>query len=143
MKWILEIRKKMVALSLVGAAAAIMAAVPYGMASAADAETGASMPPPRMERPMGPGLAVMPQQKLAVSHRVQQMVRDGRITSDQAFKLNEEMKRFQRRQHKERRKFIESLPDRTGIDQDTLKEIFMPPRHDADKRHPYRDDRDW
>ena len=50
MKWILEIRKKLVAASLVGAAAAIVAAVPYGMASAADAETGASMPPPKMER---------------------------------------------------------------------------------------------
>lgn len=142
MKWILEIRKKMVALSLVGAAAAIMAAVPYGMASAADAETGASMPPPKMERPMGPGPAMMPQQKLAFSHRVQQMVRDGRITSDQAFKLNDEMKRFQRRQHKERQKFIESLPDRTGIDQDTLKEIFMPPRHDGNMRHHDRTDCD-
>lgn len=142
MKWILEIRKKMVALSLVGAAAAIMAAVPYGIASAADAETGASMPPPTMERPMGPGPAMMPQQKLAFSHRVQQMVRDGRITSDQAFKLNDEMKRFQRRQHKERQKFIESLPDRTGIDQDTLKEIFMPPRHDGNMRHHDRTDCD-
>lgn len=142
MKWILEIRKKMVALSLVGAAAAIMAAVPYGIASAADAETGASMPPPKMERPMGPGPAMMPQQKLAFSHRVQQMVRDGRITSDQAFKLNDEMKRFQRRQHKERQKFIESLPDRTGIDQDTLKEIFMPPRHDGNMRHHDRTDCD-
>lgn len=142
MKWILEIRKKMVTLSLVGAAAAIMAAVPYGIASAADAETGASMPPPKMERPMGPGPAMMPQQKLAVSHRVQQMVRDGRITSDQAFKLNDEMKRFQRRQHKERQKFIESLPDRTGIDQDTLKEIFMPPRHDGNMRHHDRTDCD-
>lgn len=129
MKWILEIRKKLVAASLVGAAAAIVAAVPYGMASAADAETGASMPPPRMERRMGPGPAVMPQQKkLAVSHRVQQMVRDGRITSDQAFKLNEEIKRFQHKQHKERRKFITSLPDKTGIDRDTLKEIFAPPQ---------------
>ena len=142
MKWILEIRKKMVTLSLVGAAAAIMAAVPYGIASAADAETGASMPPPKMERPMGPGPAMMPQQKLAFSHRVQQMVRDGRITSDQAFKLNDEMKRFQRRQHKERQKFIESLPDRTGIDQDTLKEIFMPPRHDGNMRHHDRTDCD-
>lgn len=141
MKWILEIRKKLVAASLVGAAAAIVAAVPYGMASAADAETGASMPPPKMERRMGPGPAVMPQQKLAVSHRVQQMVRDGRITSDQAFKLNEEMKRFQHKQRKEQRKFITSLPDKTGIDEDTLKEIFAPPQRGHTMKHP--DAADW
>ncbi len=141
MKWILEIRKKLVAASLVGAAAAIVAAVPYGMASAADAETGASMPPPRMERRMGPGPVVMQQPKLAVSHRVQQMVRDGRITADQAFKLNEEIKRFQNKQRKEQRKFITSLPDKIGIDQDTLKEIFAPPQRRHMTNH--HDAEDW
>lgn len=40
MKWMTYARKKMFAVTLVGAAAAIMAAIPYGMASAADAEAG-------------------------------------------------------------------------------------------------------
>lgn len=141
MKWAIYVRKRILAVSLVGAAAAIMAAMPYGMASAADAETGPSVPPPRMERRMGPGPAVSPQAKLAFSHRVQQMVRDGKLTSDQALKLNKEMQRFQKKQRKERRQFMESLSDRTGIDQDTLKEIFAPPQRNHMMKH--HDTEDW
>ncbi len=141
MKWATYVRKRILAVSLVSAAAAIMAAMPYGIASAADAETGPSVPPPRMERRMGPGPAVMPQAKLAFSHRIQQMVRDGKLTSDQALKLNKEMQRFQKKQRKERRQFMESLPDKTGIDQDTLKEIFTPPQRDHMMKH--HDTADW
>lgn len=98
--------------------------------------------PPRMERHMGPDPAMRPSPKLAVSHRVQQLVKDGKITSDQAMKLNEEMQRFQRKQQKERKKFMKSLPDKTGIDKDTLKEIFTSPQRNHKMRYQDKNDHD-
>lgn len=117
-------RKKMASLALAGVAAAFIAAAPSGMASAADMRNTPPPPPQRIGAP-GPALG---HGTFAFSHRIQAMVRDGKITQEQAFKLNDAVKRFEKKQGKERRKFMKNLPEQTGISEDTLKELFAPPK---------------
>lgn len=138
MKWNELLHKKMISAAVLGAVVCI-ASAPYTMVSAQDAEAMLPMPPMEVQGPQpgfGPGHG-----KFAFSHRIQQMVRDGKITDDQATKLMDAMKKFHKRQMREHREFMDSLPDKTGISEDTLKEIFvrpqrppMPPqdRHDHD-----------
>ena len=85
-------RKKLASFALVGAAAAVMTVMPNSQASAADMRPGPPPPPHRIGM-AGPGF----HGTFDFSHRVQDMVRDGKITQDQAFKLYDEMERFERK----------------------------------------------
>lgn len=120
-------------IALAGAAVAIMAASPYALAQAYDG--GPGMPPPqRLEQRQGH----MIQQKMDFSRRLQAMVADGRVTRDQALKLQNLLRRQQKRQQenaREQRRFMESLPDKTGISADTLRELLMPPQRPDGPRH--------
>lgn len=148
MKKTIEWKKKIMAMTFVGAAAAILVSVPFADASAADVP-----PAPPAYTQQGSGPAMMPPQgqgfhhpKMAFSHRIQDMVREGKITDQQALDLNKEMDKFEKNkrkanekfheaQRKEHQKFIDSLPSKTGISETTLKEIFTPPaRPDNDRR---------
>ena len=60
--------------------------------------------------------------------RIDQMVQQGKITSDQADKLKTALKDFQEKQHKERQQFLKSLPDKTGISEETLRDVLVQPR---------------
>lgn len=117
-------RKKLASFALVSAAAAVMTVMPNSQASAADMRPGP--PPPHRIGMAGPGF----HSTFDFSHRVQAMVRDGKITQDQAFKLYDEMKRFERKGQRDHRRFMHKLPERTGISEDTLKELFAPPKRD-------------
>lgn len=116
-------RKKLASFALVGAAAAVMTVMPNSQASAADMRPGPPPPPHRIGM-AGPGF----HGTFDFSHRVQAMVRDGKITQDQAFKLYDEMERFERKGQRDHRRFMHKLPERTGISEDTLKELFAPPQ---------------
>lgn len=129
-----SLRKKLMSASVIGAAAAFMAVAPYMTASAADMNDRRPGPPPppfRAEEP-GPGPAMMGPGPIVkgfgFSHRVQAMVRDGKITAEQAMKLNRELDKYERRQAKAHKKFVRELPEKTGISEDTLKELFAPPK---------------
>lgn len=102
-----------------------MTVMPNSQASAADMRPGPPPPPHRIGM-AGPGF----HGTFDFSHRVQAMVRDGKITQDQAFKLYDEMDRFERRGHRDHKRFMRSLPDKTGISDATLKELFAPPKKD-------------
>lgn len=117
-------RKKLASFALVGAAAAVMTVMPNSQASAADMRPGP--PPPHRVGMTGPSF----HGTFDFSHRVQDMVREGKITQDQAFKLYDEMDRFERRGHRDHKRFMRSLPDKTGISDATLKELFAPPKKD-------------
>lgn len=114
------LRKKIIALAFTGAAAMLITAVPNAQVSAADIR------PPRPA-------AMQQAHYLAYSHRLQDMVRDGKISEQQALKLNKAVKKFHAKQAQDRKRFMKSLPERTGISQDTLKELFAPPRGHRDR----------
>lgn len=120
------VKKTCMPLALAGAAFAIMAASPVAVSHAYDAETGATRrPPQRVEQWNDLGQVAM---KVRFSHRLQAMVADGKITKDQAFKLQNELDRFHERQQKDRQRFMDKLPEKTGISEDTLQELFAPPQ---------------
>lgn len=119
-------------MALAGAAFAIMAASPAAVSEAYD-----NRPPQHMEQMMPPAGSA----KLGFSHRLQAMVADGKITKDQAFKLQHELDKFHQKQQKDREHFMEKLPDKTGISESTLKEIMTPPHPmRAEQRHDERHD---
>ncbi len=135
--------KKMTMAVLAGAAVFLFSAVPFSMASAADCRGGHAAPPPPPPPPhhmQAPGPDWRGESTFAFSHRVQDMVRDGKITLDQAMKLNGEMKKFKRHPGRDHRRLMQSLPDTTGISEDTLKELFAPPQPPQKKRHSNRPD---
>ena len=84
-----------------------MTVMPNSQASAADMRPGPPPPPHRIGM-AGPGF----HGTFDFSHRVQAMVRDGKITQDQAFKLYDEMKRFERKGQRDHRRFMHKLPER-------------------------------
>lgn len=125
-------RKTIRPIALAGAAVAIMAASPYAMAEAHDG--GPGMTPQRLEQRQGQ----MIQRKMDFSRRLQAMVADGRVSRDQALKLQNLLSRHQKKQQenaREQRRFMESLPDKTGISEDTLRELFAPPQYPDGPRH--------
>lgn len=113
-------QKKFLAVTLAGTAAFTLGAAPLAMA-AEPAETAQStearkpgkMPP---MRPFGPDF------------RIKKMVKEGKITQEQADKLKKAIADFQEKQAKERQKFMKGLPGKTGIPESILRELMAPPR---------------
>lgn len=111
--------KKVTAVVLAGAAALTLGTAPLAMA-AEPAETAGSEA--RVQHHMPPMRPFQP------DFRIKQMVKEGKITREQAEKLKKAMADFQEKQAKERQKFMKSLPDKTGISESTLRELMVPPR---------------
>ena len=91
-------------------------------AGTADAASGASTRP-QMTRKMPPARPGTGQ-----NARIDRMVQQGKITSEQADKLKKEIADFREKEAKDHQKFMKSLPDKTGISEATLREIMAPPR---------------
>lgn len=116
------LRKKMAAITLVGASAAILIAAPYAFVSAEDTTT-AVMPCDVAVQHMGPMHQGM---RFDMDNRIHQYVTNGKITSEQADKLEKAMQEQFQKQQKNREDFIKNLPGKTGISESTLNEIMRP-----------------
>ena len=98
---------------------------PFTIAQAADttdAAAGASTRPKmtRQMPPIHPGIGQ--------NARIDRMVQQGKITSEQANKLKKAIADFREKEAKDHQKFMKSLPNKTGISEETLREIMAPPR---------------
>lgn len=118
-----SLSKKILASVLAGAAVLTFAVTPYMPVSANEGTT--------QEQTMTVSKDGNPHRLGAKSNmfanRINQMVQDGKITSEQGTKLKNAMDEFRHKQENERKEFMKSLPDKTGISQDQLKEIFRGP----------------
>lgn len=121
MRGIQNIERKFSAALLAGAAVAVLAAVPFTSSFAADTD---NPPAPPM---MGAPRENMAHQADKDKH-IDDMVTAGKLTSEQGEKLKAALKEFSAKQRSERKAFFDSLPNKTGISESTLKEVFRP-RH--------------
>lgn len=123
------LKKKVLSGLLAGTAAVMLMASPYMPVSAYDTTTAQTQQAATEEGAPGPhdGHQKGPQQ--AMTERIATMVKNGKITQDQADKLEVSMKAFHEKQGQEMKAWRDNLPNETGISQDTLKEIFKRPHH--------------
>ena len=119
MKTFHQWQTKVTAAALTGAALFTLGTAPLALA-AEPAETAGSEA--RVQHHMPPMRPFQP------DFRIKQMVKEGKITQEQAEKLKKAMADFQEKQAKERQKFMKSLPGKTGISEATLRELMVPPR---------------
>jgi polyhydroxyalkanoate synthesis regulator phasin len=125
MKMLHTWQRRTLAAVLAGTAAVMIGVAPFAIAQAADtadAAAGASTRPKmtRQMPPMHPGIGQ--------NARIDRMVQQGKITSEQADKLKKAIADFREKEAKDHQKFMKSLPDKTGISEATLREIMAPPR---------------
>lgn len=125
MKMLHTWQRRTLAAVLAGTAAVMIGVAPFAIAQAADtadAAAGASTRPKmtRQMPPMHPGIGQ--------NARIDRMVEQGKITSEQANKLKKAIADFREKEAKDHQKFMKSLPDKTGISEATLREIMAPPR---------------
>ena len=120
-----SLSKKILASVLAGSAVLTFAVAPYMPVSANDDTTTQ----PKMETISKDGPHRLGAKNTKFNERINQMVKNGKLTSEQATKLKNAMEEFKHQQQEARKDFMKSLPDKTGISQDTLKEIFRKPAH--------------
>lgn len=125
MKMLHTWQRRTLAAVLAGTAAVMIGVAPFTIAQAADttdAAAGASTRPKmtRQMPPIHPGIG----QNACIDRMVQQ----GKITSEQANKLKKAIADFREKEAKDHQKFMKSLPNKTGISEETLREIMAPPR---------------
>jgi polyhydroxyalkanoate synthesis regulator phasin len=114
------VRRKIAAMTLAGAAAAILIAAPYTFVSAED-----SMATPYNTTAQQMG-KMPPAPQMGMENRIQQYVTNGKITSEQADKLKKALQEQHQKEQKDREKFMKNLPAQTGVSEATLKEIMKP-----------------
>lgn len=112
MKMLHTWQRRTLAAVLAGTAAVMIGVAPFAIAQAADtadAAAGASTRPQmtRQMPPMHPGIGQ--------NARIDRMVQQGKITSEQADKLKKAIADFREKEAKGHQKFMKSLPDKTGI----------------------------
>ena len=119
-----KLKQKIMAGLLASAAAAIIMAVPYISVSANNSVTG----------PMaGTDQVSQGQHRMGSNHcdsfheRITAMVTEGKITQEQADKLENVIQEHTNQLIKEREVWIQHLPDKTGISEQIIKEIFARP----------------
>lgn len=117
-------QKKFLAVTLAGTAAFTLGAAPLAMAAepaetASETTAEARAPRPGHMPPMRP---------FQPDFRINKMVKEGKITQEQADKLKKAIADFQEKQAKERKKFMKGLPGKTGISKSTLRELMVPRR---------------
>ena len=115
------LRRKIAAITLAGAAAAILITAPYAFVSADDT-TSASQ-----NAGMTQQTSQMPHPQFNMENHIQQYVTSGKITSEQAAKLQKALQEQHQKNKTDHEKFMKELPDKTGISEDTLKEIMKRP----------------
>lgn len=125
MKMLHTWQRRTLAAVLAGTAAVMIGVAPFTIAQAADttdAAAGASTRPKmtRQMPPIHPGIGQ--------NARIDRMVQQGKITSEQANKLKKAIADFREKEAKDHQKFMKSLPNKTGISEETLREIMAPPR---------------
>lgn len=125
MKMLHTWQRRTLAAVLAGTAAVMIGVAPFTIAQAADttdAAAGASTRPKmtRQMPPIHPGIGQ--------NARIDRMVQQGKITSEQANKLKKAITDFREKEAKDHQKFMKSLPNKTGISEETLREIMAPPR---------------
>ncbi len=118
-----NLTKKVLASVLAGAALLTFAVTPYMPVSAND---GATQEKTEAVAHDGHGFGHQRGDR-GLDQRLEKMVNDGKITSDQATSLKKAMAAFHKKQAAEQKEFMDSLPDKTGISHDTLKNIFQRP----------------
>lgn len=120
--------KKVMAVTLAGSAAFTLGAAPLAMA-AEPAETAAEAPAETGTEARASWPEHMPPMRpFQPDFRIKKLVKEGKITQEQADKLKKAFADFQEKQAKERQKFMKSLPGKTGISESTLRELMAPPR---------------
>lgn len=115
------LRRKVAAITLAGAAAAILITAPYLFVSADDTASasknaGTTQQTSQMSHPQG-----------NMENHIQEYVTNGKITSEQAAKLQKALQEQHQKNKENHDKFMKELPDETGISEDTLKEIMKRP----------------
>ena len=125
MKMLHTWQRRTLAAVLAGTAAVMIGVAPFTIAQAADttdAAAGASTRPKMIRQmpPIHPGIGQ--------NARIDRMVQQGKITSEQANKLKKAIADFREKEAKDHQKFMKSLPNKTGISEETLREIMAPPR---------------
>lgn len=125
MKMLHTWQRRTLAAVLAGTAAVMIGVAPFTIAQAADttdAAAGASTRPKMIRQmpPIHPGIGQ--------NARIDRMVQQGKITSEQADKLKKAIADFREKEAKDHQKFMKSLPDKTGISEEMLREIMAPPR---------------
>ena len=125
MKMLHTWQRRTLAAVLAGTAAVMIGVAPFTIAQAADTTdvaAGASTRPKmtRQMPPIHPGIGQ--------NARIDRMVQQGKITSEQANKLKKAIADFREKEAKDHQKFMKSLPNKTGISEETLREIMAPPR---------------
>ena len=125
MKMLHTWQRRTLAAVLAGTAAVMIGVAPFTIAQAADttdAAAGASTRPKmtRQMPPIHPGIGQ--------NARIDRMVQQGKITSEQANKLKKAIADFREKEAKDHQKFMKRLPNKTGISEETLREIMTPPR---------------
>lgn len=125
MKMLHTWQRRTLAAVLAGTAAVMIGVAPFTVAQAADttdAAAGASTRPQMIRQmpPIHPGIGQ--------NARIDRMVQQGKITSEQADKLKKAIADFREKEAKDHQKFMKSLPDKTGISEETLREIMAPLR---------------
>ena len=125
MKMLHTWQRRTLAAVLAGTAAVMIGVAPFTIAQAADttdAAAGASTRPKMIRQmpPIHPGIGQ--------NARIDRMIQQGKITSEQADKLKKAIADFREKEAKDHQKFMKSLPDKTGISEETLREIMAPPR---------------
>lgn len=112
-------QNKVLTVTLAGTAAFAMGTASLALASELAAADGSETCAQRQMTPLRP---------FRPDFRINQMVKEGKITQEQADKLKKALADFQEKQAKGRQKFMKSLPSKTGISEATLRELMAPPR---------------
>jgi len=126
MKTTLALRQKLLTTVLTGTAVAVLATASFIPVSANDDSASG------LNTPM---TAAAPVHHNPMQHRIAVMIRDGKITQDQADSLHAAMQEFHQQMKADHQKFMAQLPDKTGIDAAVLKEILPPMHHHGQPGH--------
>ncbi|SDN48629.1 hypothetical protein SAMN05660299_02788, partial [Megasphaera paucivorans] len=113
MKTTLALRQKLLTTVLTGTAVAVLATASFIPVSANDDSASG------LNTPM---TAAAPVHHNPMQHRIAVMIRDGKITQDQADSLHAAMQEFHQQMKADHQKFMAQLPDKTGIAAAVLKE---------------------
>lgn len=97
---------------------------------AADAAAGASMMPTQRQERSLEG------RKNPIDHKIDRFVQEGKLTQEQATKLKKECQDFQKKEQRNHQTFEKNLPSKTGIDENTLKELFKRPKRWSYHKNP-------
>jgi polyhydroxyalkanoate synthesis regulator phasin len=125
-----SLKQKVMASVLAGTAAAILMAAPFMPVSANDSNN--AQPSAYTESADGGQHKAPINRHNFFNEKLTKMVNAGTITQDQADKLKAAMKEHKDQVKADHDAWMKSLPDKTGISEQTLKQIFAHPKRHMD-----------